>query len=211
MLLNRPESVFTILLFTLLLATIPYSGLSQCSDAYAECSTRGEDFPVASSPEELDIYYANASGKVGDSLKLALNSLIKGHKKYNYNCVWTALAELDKDDRGEDHVKGVYRQRPIPRLNRSGCVRLDDGSYNNDPDAWNREHLFPKVIIFHDDKYSLHDVLLRIFSSIVGINDRVMDFQNLVNMHTLTFTILCLRMFASTPIDPQTTLRMEEI
>lgn len=114
---------------------------SQCNDDYAVCSSR-QNFPVSTN---LGEYYAKASGKMGNDLRTTLNSIIKGHFKYSYNCVWTALGELDKDDRDVDHVTGIYTQRPIPRLNRMGCIRTDTGTQNNDPDAWSREHLFPKV------------------------------------------------------------------
>lgn len=115
---------------------------SQCNDDYAVCSSR-QNFAVSS---DLDAYYDLANGKTGSDLKAALNAIISGHYRYSYSCVWTALGELDKDDRGIDHVRGIYTQRPIPRLNRDGCT-LGDGSQNTDPDAWNREHLFPKVML----------------------------------------------------------------
>ena len=112
---------------------------SQCEDQYAVCKSR-KVFPVTT---DLNAYYSSAEGKSGDDLKAALNSIISGHQRYSYNCGWTALAELDKGD-APDTVRGIYVQQDIPRLNRSGCV-LADGSRNNNPDAWNREHLFPKV------------------------------------------------------------------
>lgn len=132
----------TALIATLLcMISFPLEAQSQCNDDYATCTSK-KTFPVSTN---LDEYYASTEGKTGKALKDSLNSIIKGHHRYTYKCVWTALGEIDKDDRGDDHVRGIYTQRPIARLNRSGCYLADgSGNRNYDKDAWNREHLFPK-------------------------------------------------------------------
>lgn len=132
----------SLFLATLLLSSSPFGAISQCNDDYAVCSSR-EVFPVTS---DFDSFYKNAELLRGSDLKAALNVLISGHKYYNYNCGWTAIAELDKDPVAEDSVRGIYTQKPIARLNRDKCRLADDpekGNYNDD--AWNREHLWSKV------------------------------------------------------------------
>jgi len=116
-----------------LFSVIDFVG-AQCFDQYASCSTR-EIFEVS----DPAIYYASAIGLSGTELKSVLNSIIRGHKKYNYGCVWTALAETDADALNPDHVISIYTRNSIARLDR------DCGSANKySLDAWNREHIWPK-------------------------------------------------------------------
>lgn len=84
-----------------------------------------------------DDYYATAEEKVGDDLKAALNQIIKGHKKFSYTpCVWEILKEADEDHNNSSNIITIYTQRSVPKS------RQDSGA--NDPDSWNREHIWAK-------------------------------------------------------------------
>ena len=50
-------------------------------------------FPIS----DIEEYYSSAKDLQGLKLKSELNSIIKGHKFYSYDCVWTALTETDAD------------------------------------------------------------------------------------------------------------------
>ena len=49
--------------------------------AYAVCNK------ASVSQFDPAIYYALAQGKSGDELRLALNSIVKGHASHSYTCV----------------------------------------------------------------------------------------------------------------------------
>ena len=123
----HPKSVLL-----LLFSSIAVGVTGQCPDKYAECPSR-RVFDVT----DLDEYYSSANRLSGDSLKAELNSIIRDHNRYSYNCVWTALAETDADEEKADSVIGIYTRRSIERLDRV-CVGNDTG------DAWNREHVWAK-------------------------------------------------------------------
>ena len=85
----------------------------------------------------LSDYYAGTSGLTGASLKATLNRIIKDHRHYSYTpCVWEILKEADEDPDNPNNVVGIYTGRSIPKTDQ------DDGS--NNPDAWNREHIWAK-------------------------------------------------------------------
>jgi endonuclease I len=95
----------------LLFSSIAVGVTGQCDDA--ECPSR-KVFDVT----DLDEYYSSANSLSGESLKAELNSIIRGHYRYNYHCVWTALAETDADEENSDSVIGIYTRRSITRLDR---------------------------------------------------------------------------------------------
>jgi endonuclease I len=84
----------------------------------------------------LETYYAPAAGATGSALRAALHGIIKGHRRFSYTCVWTILEDADVDPVTPDHVIALYTGRSIPKS------RRDQGQ--NDPDSWNREHVWPK-------------------------------------------------------------------
>jgi len=83
-----------------------------------------------------DSYYKNARGLAGNNLKSALNKIIRGHRQYNYKCVWTILKETDEDPNNSENVILLYTGRSQPK------PRRDFGG--RDSDAWNREHVWAK-------------------------------------------------------------------
>jgi len=87
-------------------------------------------------PVSLDAYYAPAAGQTGDALKTALHQIITNHTRFSYMCVWTILMETDEDPANPNNVIAIYTGRSIPK------TRRDQGQ--NDMDAWNREHVWPK-------------------------------------------------------------------
>lgn len=89
-------------------------------------------------------YYSSAYGKTGKELKLALNQIIKGHTRYNYKCIWEILKYADEDPDNSDNVILIYTRRSVPKS--------DKDSGQNDPDSWNREHVWAKSHGFPKEK-----------------------------------------------------------
>ncbi len=115
------QMIFSSMLFSLLVVNI----------SRAECTKANP--PTVSH----DDYYVTAAGKDGDELKTALNKIIKGHKRFSYTpCVWEILKEADEDPNNSSNILAIYTERSIPKS------RQDRGS--NDPDSWNREHIWSK-------------------------------------------------------------------
>lgn len=90
-------------------------------------------------PVHLDQYYAPVANldTTGVAFKASLSALIDGHNAYSYTpCVWHILQEADEHPNDSSSVLAIYTQRAIPKS------RRDFG--NNDPDSWNREHVWAK-------------------------------------------------------------------
>ena len=84
-----------------------------------------------------DGYYDSALDKTGDELKLALNNIIStGITKLSYSDVWGALGITDEDPNDPKNVILMYTGR--------SQLKTFSSSGNNDGDAWNREHSYPK-------------------------------------------------------------------
>lgn len=69
-------------------------------------------------------------------LRAALHRRISKSRRLSYGCLWKVLAQTDPGKRNGT-VKAFYTGREIP------VARRDRGK--SDGDAWNREHLWPKV------------------------------------------------------------------
>ncbi|WP_144392903.1 endonuclease [Pleionea sediminis] len=82
-------------------------------------------------------YYSDAIGKTGQNLLAALNeAAARNHSRMSYSQVWTALKYTDEDPNNSNNVILIYTGRSQSKSFTS--------SGNNDPDAWNREHSWPK-------------------------------------------------------------------
>ena len=82
-------------------------------------------------------YYSDAIGQTGSALINALNeAAARNHNRMSYSQVWSALKYTDEDPDNSNNVILIYTGRSQAKsFNASG---------NNDPDAWNREHSWPK-------------------------------------------------------------------
>ncbi|WP_019613127.1 endonuclease I family protein [Psychromonas ossibalaenae] len=92
-------------------------------------------------PTDPNDYYAGTENLQGAELKAKLNQIIStGVTKLPYSSsefdVWDALAVTDQDPDNENNVILMY-------TGRSQLITFSS-SGNNDPDAWNREHTYPK-------------------------------------------------------------------
>ncbi len=100
------------------------------------CSSAG-DSQIAGIPAG---YYDSASGKTGAELKTALHYIINGHTRYPYSSsstdVWDILMDTDEDTTNPNNVILIY-------TGRSQAKNLNS-SIGNDPDYWNREHVWAK-------------------------------------------------------------------
>jgi endonuclease I len=88
-------------------------------------------------------YYADAIGQTGSALIAALSEAAsRGQIHLSYSQVWDALKYTDEDPANPNNVVLIYTGRSQEKsLNASG---------NSDPDAWNREHTWPKSHGFPD-------------------------------------------------------------
>lgn len=77
----------------------------------------------------LDIYYKDAFGKEGLSLKAALHEIIDDHTQISYEKAWEALRETDEDPKNPNNVILFY----------SGISRSKNSNGGN-VGQWNREH-----------------------------------------------------------------------
>jgi len=82
-------------------------------------------------PDLDSTYYANALGKTGTELRVALHSIISVQTRISYSQVWTALQETDQDPDNADNVLLLY----------SGQSRSKN-AHGGNPDDWNREHVW---------------------------------------------------------------------
>jgi len=80
--------------------------------------------------DNLEAYYKSASGLTGEALKLALNSIIKGHKVFSYDDAWDALIDTDEDPDNPNNFLLIYTGRSLPKT----------AEYP----LWNREHVWAK-------------------------------------------------------------------
>lgn len=82
-------------------------------------------------------YYDTASGQSGDALKLALNTIIKGHVQFPYTStatdVWDILKESDRDPSNPNNVVLLYTGWSVDAAQ----------EYNNGA-GWTREHVWAK-------------------------------------------------------------------
>ena len=82
-------------------------------------------------------YYANAIGLSGTALVTALEEAsARHHDRMTYSQVWYALMYTDEDPNNTNNVILIYTGR--------SQAKSYNASGNNDPDAWNREHTWPK-------------------------------------------------------------------
>lgn len=92
----------------------------------------------------FDAYYASAIGLTGTNLKNALaNISARNHTRMSYSQVWDALKYTDEDPNNSNNVILIYTGR--------SQAKTFNSSGNSDPDAWNREHTWPKSHGFPDE------------------------------------------------------------
>ncbi|WP_286299000.1 endonuclease I family protein [Vibrio apostichopi] len=99
-----------------------------------------------------DGYYLEAEGLSGNALKDMLGVIAaRGQKQLSYNQVWSALKDTNEDPNNPNNVILYY----------SGRSQSKDftSSGNNDKNAWNREHLWPKSFGFkRKDQWGYTDI-----------------------------------------------------
>lgn len=112
-----------------------YSSFSNVS-LTASYSTNGSGDDNATW-DGFESYYPDAIGQTGTLLISALSeAAARNHDRMTYSQVWSALKYTDEDPNNSNNVILIYTGRSQAKsFNASG---------NNDPDAWNREHTWPK-------------------------------------------------------------------
>ena len=86
-------------------------------------------------------YYVKSNAAIDGDLaafKEAIHEDIKvDHTQLTYNQVWTALITTDEDPENSDNVILLYTNKSIAKTENASVK-------NNDPDSWNREHVWSK-------------------------------------------------------------------
>ncbi len=82
-------------------------------------------------------YYHTAFNSSGDTLKMNLHNIIKGHTTYPYSSsstdVWDMLKQTDKDPNNPNNVILIYTNRSV-----NAAQEFNNGA------GWNREHVWAK-------------------------------------------------------------------
>lgn len=110
-------------------------------------------------------------------LRQRLHDQVAGHTVLTYRQVWEALVVTDAVPGKPGFVRLIYTRRDQP------VDRRDQGQ--NDPDSWNREHLWPKSHGFPDEENPAYTDLhnLRPADRSVNTNRSDRDFDDGGNPH----------------------------
>ena len=108
-------------------------------------------------------YYANAIGKTGSALRTALNeAAARGHVRLSYTQVWDGIKYTDEDPLNSNNVILIYTGR--------SQAKTYNASGNNDQNAWNREHCWPKSHGFSSESQWAHTDLHHLRAADVSVN-----------------------------------------
>lgn len=104
-----------------------------------------------------DGYYKTATGLKGDSLKTALHHIIRNHKRFTVDEVYTALHKTDQDPYDTMNIILIYSGRTQNRKfkDRGGRYEYKLNGYIYQ-DSWNQEHVWPKSFGFPDERDTAH-------------------------------------------------------
>ena len=111
----------------------------------------------------FDAYYVQAIGKTGLALRTSLNQHAAfGHVRKTYSEVWDAIKYTDEDQANSANVILLYTGR--------SQAKTYNASGNTDPDAWNREHVWPKSHGFPDEAQWAHTDIHHLRPADVSVN-----------------------------------------
>ena len=108
-------------------------------------------------------YYANAIGKTGTALRSALHeAAARNHVRMSYTQVWDGIKYSDEDPANSNNVILIYTGR--------SQAKSYNASGNNDQNAWNREHCWPKSHGFSSESQWAHTDLHHLRAADVSVN-----------------------------------------
>ncbi len=97
-------------------------------------------------------YYSSVEGLEGEQLKTGLHRIIRNHKIFTYDEVYSILGKTDQDPYDTMNVVLLYTARTVNKNHKDRGGRYD---YNKNgylyEDAWNREHVWPKSFGFANE------------------------------------------------------------
>lgn len=112
----------------------------------------------------FNAYYAQAIGKTGVALRVALNeAAARGHTRMSYSAVWEALKYTDEDPANTANVLLLYTARSQAKTHNAGAN-------SSDQDAWNREHVWAKSHGFPDEGQWAHTDIHHLRPEDVSVN-----------------------------------------
>ena len=98
-------------------------------------------------------YYNSTNGLAGDTLKKIVHRIIRNHKVFTYDEVYSILNVTDQDPFDTMNVILLYTGKTVNRKHKDHGGRYD---YKRNgyiyQDAWNREHVWPKSFGFPDER-----------------------------------------------------------
>lgn len=112
----------------------------------------------------FNAYYAQAIGKTGTALRVALNeAAARNHARMSYSAVWDALKYTDEDPANTANVILIYTGRSEPKTHNASAN-------SSDQDAWNREHVWAKSHGFPDEGQWAHTDIHHLRPADVSVN-----------------------------------------
>lgn len=98
-------------------------------------------------------FYKSVKDLEGDSLKLKLHHLIRNHKTFTYDEVYSIIEKTDQDPYDTMNVVLLYTGRSMNRKYKDHGGRYEYKKHGYTyQDAWNREHVWPKSFGFPNEK-----------------------------------------------------------
>ncbi len=108
-------------------------------------------------------YYANAIGKTGTALRTALHeAAARYHARMTYTQIWDGIKYSDEDPANPNNVILIYTGR--------SQAKTYNSSGNTDPNAWNREHCWPKSHGFSSESQWAHTDLHHLRAADASVN-----------------------------------------
>jgi endonuclease I len=113
-------------------------------------------------------YYDTAIGKSGETLRLALHTIIRNHTSLSYSDLWTAFHTTDVLPDNPDIIWDMYSNCNFTYA-ADQCV-----NYNKECDCYNREHSMPKS--WFDDQYPMYTDLFHLYPTDGWVNGKRSNF-----------------------------------
>jgi len=128
--------------------------------------------------DNLSLYYSDAEGKSGYTLKTALNGIISNHTSRGYDSLWSFFSanELDFYFEKDNTILDIYSEQPTSQDPYMYTRSTDQcGTYRGEGDCYNREHSFPRSW-FNGAKEPMNSDVHHIFATDGYVNSKRSSF-----------------------------------
>ena len=134
--------------FLIIAGTIIFAGLSLASISNI-APNKVNEVKADFTPISVEDYYKSITSNMkGDTLKVALYNIIKGHEKYNYDALEIAMRDTDRDwtvspDPNDQNPVMVLLYADYNETNPQTWDK-SVGKYGDGSAVWNKEHIWAK-------------------------------------------------------------------